>query len=389
MRKLSLVLAGVALASAASAQAPLNPPQQVKTRIGQLDAQCRQAGGQPVARPYVFVYDFTGDRVVDYLISEGDYGCNGKPDLFRKNGAAFVEIWVAQPGGAGAMMFRENVRGYRIVDGAPRVVQLVRFGAACGQGAAPAAVCPAILAWDFIGRKFSTAGAPVVAAGPAGPPPKAGPPQSAASAPLASAGPALGPPETRAQFEARCKAEWMVKFPGEQFRPGNCDGVWDQAVAAGPAADVLLALGGPGQDVASVKAKAKGVVWSARPRGGELASGRMGKWEVSLMGRGAVEEAVFRWGAVGDFSPFDVAQAMKARRVRMSEVACLEYGAVESTQVFAVQPAGGLTIYDRGAAVASASAEYAATWSMRGQAPSLAALRRMPGGEEWKARCEY
>ena len=37
-----------------------------------LDARCAAAGGRPGTARYVIVQDFTGDGVLDYLLSEGD-----------------------------------------------------------------------------------------------------------------------------------------------------------------------------------------------------------------------------------------------------------------------------------------------------------------------------
>ena len=54
----------------------------------------------------------------DFLISEGNYNCIGKPDAFRAGGKAVVEIYVTS--GADAFRgFYEVVRGYRILDTRP------------------------------------------------------------------------------------------------------------------------------------------------------------------------------------------------------------------------------------------------------------------------------
>jgi hypothetical protein len=36
----------------------------------------------------VIAQDFTGDGLIDYLLSEGDYRCTRRPGLFRKDGQA-------------------------------------------------------------------------------------------------------------------------------------------------------------------------------------------------------------------------------------------------------------------------------------------------------------
>ena len=95
--RLSALAGGLGLlASGAPAQAQQAPPQ-VAAKIAQLDQACQRAGGRPVAKPYVLVHDFTGDQRPDFLVSEGDYECAGKPGLFQANNQAFIEIYVTDP----------------------------------------------------------------------------------------------------------------------------------------------------------------------------------------------------------------------------------------------------------------------------------------------------
>jgi hypothetical protein len=112
--------------------------------------------------------------VNDYLLSEGDYNCVGAPNAFRAHGKAVVEIYVAK-GPDAPRVFHEVVRGYRILDGRPRSVQVVRQGPACGPGGLGA--CTVTLLWDRPSKQFVTA----TAAAAAG----AAKPASAVSAPTA------------------------------------------------------------------------------------------------------------------------------------------------------------------------------------------------------------
>ncbi|WP_147157161.1 hypothetical protein [Reyranella soli] len=121
-----------------------------------IDTACRVAGGRPGGGSYIFVQDFSGDGLNDYLISEGNYNCIGKPDAFRAGGKAMVEIYVTS-GGDAFRGFYEVVRGYRILDTRPRTVQIVRDGAACG--GALSATCTVTLRWDPPSRKFTAASA--------------------------------------------------------------------------------------------------------------------------------------------------------------------------------------------------------------------------------------
>ena len=127
-------------------------PPAVTQKIAGMDAACRVAGGRPGGGAYIFVQDFSGDGVNDFLISEGNYNCIGKSDAFRAAGKAAVEIYVTR-GSDAFRGFYEVVRGYRILDTRPRTVQIVRDGAACGR--APSATCTVSLRWDSLSGNFT------------------------------------------------------------------------------------------------------------------------------------------------------------------------------------------------------------------------------------------
>jgi len=146
------ILASVPIIPAAG-QTPHRPPA-VAQKMVDMDTACRVAGGRPGGGAYIFVQDFSGDGVNDFLISEGNYNCIGKSDAFRAGGKAVVEIYVTS-GGDAFRGFYEVVHGYRILDSRPRTVQIVRDGAACGR--APSATCTVTLRWDPPSRKFTAA----------------------------------------------------------------------------------------------------------------------------------------------------------------------------------------------------------------------------------------
>jgi len=136
-------------------QTPHRPPA-VTQKMVAMDAACRVAGGRPGGGAYIFVQDFSGDGVNDFLVSEGNYNCIGKSDAFRAAGKAAVEIYVTR-GSDAFRGFHEVVRGYRILDTRPRTVQIVRDGAACGP--APSATCTVTLRWDPPSGKFTAVSA--------------------------------------------------------------------------------------------------------------------------------------------------------------------------------------------------------------------------------------
>ncbi|MGF7148881.1 hypothetical protein FHS96_002509 [Sphingomonas zeicaulis] len=131
-------------------QFPADMPTQVQARIGDLDARCRAAGGRPNPRPYLFIHDYSGDGVPDYLLSEGRYGCTGQEGVFRVVGASVVEIFVTEADGSAFSAWRSIVAGYRLVQHKPLLVQVVKVGRECG----PSPLCGYQLRYDAEGRKF-------------------------------------------------------------------------------------------------------------------------------------------------------------------------------------------------------------------------------------------
>ena|GEM_PF-429079 len=413
----SLLIAAAAapllIVGAAQAQ-PASVPPTITARIAELDRACAAAGGRQVREPYIFVHDFTGDGVNDYLISEGNYRCAGRPDLFRKDNTAIVEIYVADDRGGAMRVFREPLLAYRILDGRPRVVQIARVGALCGLGSTSATQCGATLNWNPQARQFAliATGARNGPSGPVAPPqalaqagpspspsPRAGssppPPPPPAQPPAAPPPPAAAASlETQAAFLARCRKETLAANPSAaRWVDGECKETWGRAQASGPLVDAVLALipeaGTPPRDVAAVRARLASVRWAPRAASG-LATGKLGVLDVSVDGKGQVSQVSFGWAAVGDLAPYDAPQALKARGVAVTLVACQALGAGEATRFYRVgapgRPPFGLSVYDRAAPTASASAFYKVSVDLSGRPPSLASVRAA-GASDATATC--
>lgn len=182
MRTFAILMAG--LATAAQAQTVPDP---VKARVNALVAQCARAGGQlgqmTGQGQFVIPRDFTGDGRTDFLISEGNFPCTGKPALFRPDGLARVELWVAD-GTTARLAFADRLLAYRVLDGRPARLQIARRAPACGGPAR----CGDELRWNMGAARFDVAptdgrqAAIVAAPGAMAMAPGAQPPSTAAQA---------------------------------------------------------------------------------------------------------------------------------------------------------------------------------------------------------------
>jgi hypothetical protein len=189
----------------------------------------------------------------------------------------------------------------------------------------------------------------------------------------------------------------MARYRGlsQSIATSSCKSIWDQAQAAMPAANGLLAVGGgaPGpMTQAAVRSAMSGVTWGGTVGRGMPASGRQGQWQVQLHGQTLINDVAYAWGKVGEPIPYDVAEAMRIKGARLTEIACQNLGGGEATHVYRVdypgRPAFGLTVYGRDAPTANANSSYTATVDLKGAAPTLASIRSKPDGADFQARCD-
>src|SRR5690606_31790492 len=209
-RMLLLLALGACLSSVVFAQARPPIPSVVLDHMNDLDRRCVAAGGRAGEGRYIVAQDFTGDGRLDYLLSEGDYDCVGRPGLFRKGGVARVDLFVVDARNAARRVYSDQLIGYRVLAGQPARVQIARQGAACGAGSTARTQCAAQLAWN--GHGFGEA----IAVSDAKAPSDAPPAQSAAVLPApstAAAGVGVGsapaplvvPPDARPRYLADCR----------------------------------------------------------------------------------------------------------------------------------------------------------------------------------------
>lgn len=357
---------GLLLPSAGGAQGRPPVPAVVVSHMQSLDARCRAAGGRDGQGRYVVAQDFNGDGRLDYLLSEGDYVCVGRPGLFRQEGQARVDVFVTDSANTARRVYSEVLAGFRVVAGRPTKIQVARRGAACGGG--PQAQCAAQLEWN--GTGFGE-GVSVVRAAPNAAP------VASAPGPLApAASPAAGP-ATASDFIARCRRELLAReASAARWADEACRGNWNKVVASGAAADLLMAVvPRPGErpTLASVRAAATGVRWSAKPEPRALASGTLGELKVSVSGPGAPAEVSVGWQKVGAEIPYDLPGALQARGAGVQLAACEKLGVGEGERHYAVSVAGrtpfGLTVSQRTAPTGDAWSSYSATAKLDGRPP--------------------
>ncbi len=150
---MGIALLVAALESTAAAQ---QVPEPIKARVNELVAQCVRAGGQlgdmRGQGQFVIPRDFNGDGATDFLVSEGNVPCTGRPQLFRPGGLARVQLWLGDAAGGARLAFEDQLLAYRVLDGRPAKLQIARRGPACG-----AARCGDELRWNAAANRFDMA----------------------------------------------------------------------------------------------------------------------------------------------------------------------------------------------------------------------------------------
>lgn len=407
-RSLLPLVLGLCVSSAAWPQARPPIPSVVLDHMNDLERRCVAAGGRAGQGRFVVAQDFTGDGRLDYLLSEGDYDCVGRPGLFRKGGVARVDLFVVDARNAARRVYSDQLIAYRVLAGTPAKVQIARQGAACGPGSTARTQCAAQLAWNGYGfgeavavsdarppaqatarpgGAAMAADAAPVAAGAAADGARAADPRAAVASSGAAPAPLAVPPEARPRYLADCRQAYVSRSAdAARWADEQCVADWNKIAASAAATDALLAAlpAAPGEalPLASLRQRLGAVRWAAKPRSRELsASGRLGEFEVSVTGSPTAKTLGVNWGEVGAEPPYDIVGAMRARGVTLTEIACEEFGSGEWQRVFAGRAPGRapfrLEVGQRTAPTANANSYYGATIDLSGRAPAPSASRSM------------
>ncbi|MDE8652836.1 hypothetical protein [Novosphingobium album (ex Liu et al. 2023)] len=323
-------LAAALLGSPLVAQTRSPIPAVVLTHMHSLDTRCKAAGGREGTRRYVIAQDFNGDGLLDYLLSEGDYECIGRPVLFRQNGQARVDIFVTDRANNARRVYSDTLVGYRVLAGAPPKVQIARKGGLCGAGSSPTTQCAAQLAWN--GQGFGEA-VSVNNAKPGAMVPPGTPGPSSLPNPSPSQG-------SEVVWKVKCRSDLVRRdASAARWADDECKTRWEHVVASSPAADFLMstlpAASGARVTLDELKRHAPSVRWAARPTAPTIANGRLGNLDVAVAGPGQPGSVSLGWSEVGAEIPHDIVEAMRLKGASLTQRSCEKTGAGAGTRTFA------------------------------------------------------
>lgn len=368
----AVALAVVAL-FAGPAMAQGGVPEVIKARVNELVATCAQAGGtlgdMRGQGQFVIPADLTGDGRTDFIVSEGNFPCTGKPTLFRPDGLGRLQVYAGDGAGGARLLFDDRLIAFRVLAGKPSKLQIARKGPACGAGAS--ARCGDELRWNAAASRFDA-----VATDGRPPTPRAvTAPQAAGAAIPAAAAPAVGgksapagavPPvlaDAATRFKANCRKIYLADKPQTtDWIDESCAFEWKRVADAQPVLEQLLLAvpGGPGAapSVAELKQRMARVQWKAPGGQGDLATGVFGPYGIGVTGKGRPQAVNVNWTKVGESIPLDVPGALAARGATLTLARCEKTGTGEGERVWSVALPGRspfeLTVVERTAPTGSA-----------------------------------
>lgn len=173
--------------------------------------------------------------------------------------------------------------------------------------------------------------------------------------------------EDEAAYMARCRRETLAAYPGAAAQVDSiCASTWEQVIAAGPMADVILAVApAPGGAFNTADARTR----AASLRGYE-----------TVVGGSAPAALLIQWFRNGEPIPFNLEDALRVRGATVAMIGCQSFGAGEGSRLYRIDAAGkapfALTVSFRNAAVASQSSDFAASADYSGRIPTLADINR-------------
>lgn len=387
-RALMMAATAAGLGSPVAAQ-QAQVPEAIKARVNELVATCAKAGGtlgnMTGQGQFVIPADLTGDGRTDFVVSEGNFPCAGKPTLFRPDGLGRVQVYAGEGAGGARLLFDERLLAYRLVAGKPAKLQIAQRGAACGSGAQASTRCGDELRWNSAASRFDAvatdgrAATPRPIAAPQGATSIAAAPAPAGAAPATAASVGAIPSvlaTAESSFKANCRKQYLADKPQQTgWIDGACADEWKRVADTQPVLEKLLQAGpGTSPAVADVKQRMAGVRWAARAGQGEIATGQFGDYGIGVSGKARPESVHVKWNKAGAMLPLDVPAALAARGAKLTLVRCEKMGAGEGERAWSVafpgRPAFALEVFERSAPTASAWSLYSAGVRLDGAPPA-------------------
>jgi hypothetical protein len=162
MQRILIIATAISLACAE----PVPIPREVAAHIEGMKQSCRQLGCTPIAPKDTFLIgaDLKGDGLIDWVIDEGGFNCDGAWSIFSGSGGAQVYVFAGMSrnnarqsfvhGAYGMRLERESVRGRQIL-------WLTVGGKLCGRSDPPsnaeAIHCERSLIWNKTTKRFEFA----------------------------------------------------------------------------------------------------------------------------------------------------------------------------------------------------------------------------------------
>lgn len=149
--------------AAAKGKADTLPPI-VAQAVEEMRKSCREVDGKPLSKDSDFVdqADLTGDGLVDYVLDQGKFQCEGAWSLFSGTAGSEVTVYVSTSAGSAMVAWDLWVHGSELEKKGPKPVLYVNVsGAACGQKAAASRAdemaCQRPLQWNAAKKQMDYA----------------------------------------------------------------------------------------------------------------------------------------------------------------------------------------------------------------------------------------
>lgn len=121
----------------AVAQSQSSLPVTVQRELAQMTTACKEVGGKSSKSPGLLtIADFTSDGVLDFVLYQGLFNCEGAASLFSlgAQGGGQVIVYIGTPDGQATEAFNDGALDVKIDnDTKPAKLHLMNRGQFCGQ----------------------------------------------------------------------------------------------------------------------------------------------------------------------------------------------------------------------------------------------------------------